>query len=101
MEEQVKSKKRISDHGEVFTAQREVNAMLDLFKIFDERYTALFKDKCKEDYRRSVRFLLNRNILWGDVLDFTNPVTKEPIVFSEGIKDMLKVIPLISKSRKS
>jgi hypothetical protein len=30
-----------------------------------------------------VRFLFNRNILWGDALDFTNPVTKHPIVFSE------------------
>ncbi len=30
--EQVKSKSRVSDHGEVFTAEREVNAMLDLVK---------------------------------------------------------------------
>lgn len=153
---QVKSKKRVTDHGEVFTNQREVNAMLDLvkheteriesrflepacgngnflaevlrrklnvvdgrysksqvewelyaviavssiygvdilednaqecrerlFKIFDERYTALFKDKCKDECRRSIQFLFSRNILWGDALNFTNPVTKEPIVFSE------------------
>jgi hypothetical protein len=31
-EKQVKSKKRVTDHGEVFTAEREVNAMLDLVK---------------------------------------------------------------------
>ena len=31
-EKQVKSKKRVADHGEVFTAEREVNAMLDLVK---------------------------------------------------------------------
>lgn len=30
MEIQLKSKKRVADHGEVFTAKREVNAMLDL-----------------------------------------------------------------------
>ena len=30
-----------------------------------------------------IAFLLKRNILWGDALDFTNPVTKKPIVFSE------------------
>ena len=30
-----------------------------------------------------MRFLVNRNVLWGDALDFTNPVTKQPIVFSE------------------
>ncbi len=29
---QVKSKKRVTDHGEVFTSEREVNAMLDLVK---------------------------------------------------------------------
>ena len=153
---QVKSKKRVADHGEVFTNEREVNAMLDLVKheteridsrflepacgngnflaevlrrklkvvdqrygnnqmdweryaviavssiygvdilednakecrerlytIFDDFYTALFKDKCKEECRRSIRFLFERNILWGDALDFTNPSTKQPIVFSE------------------
>lgn len=153
---QVKSKKRVADHGEVFTAEREVNAMLDLvkyesfriesrflepacgngnflaeilsrkltavtdryknsqieweryaiiaianiygveilednaqecrerlFQIFDETYTKLYKNNCKEECRRSVRFLLHRNILWGDALDFTNPQTKEPIIFSE------------------
>ena len=153
---QVKSKKRVTDHGEVFTSEREVNAMLDLvkqeteridsrflepacgngnflaevlrrklsiveakykksqleyeryaviaissiygvdilednahecrerlFKIFDDQYTKRFKSECKEDCRSSVKFLLNRNILWGNALDFTNPVTKEPIIFSE------------------
>jgi hypothetical protein len=156
MEQQVKSKKRVTDHGEVFTSEREVNAMLDLvkqeteriesrflepacgngnflaeilkrklevvdnrytksqleweryavlavssiygvdilednaiecrerlFKIFDVKYTKHFKSDCNDDCRRSVRFLFNRNILWGDALDFTNPATKEPIVFSE------------------
>lgn len=153
---QVKTKQRVADHGEVFTNQREVNAMLDLvkqeteridsrflepacgdgnflaevlrrkltvvnsrysnsqieweryaviavssiygvdilednaqdcrkrlFTLFDEKYTPLFKDKCKNECRRSVKFLLERNILWGDALDFTNPETKKPIVFSE------------------
>ncbi len=54
-----------------------------LFKIFDERYPALFKDKCNDECRQSIKFLFGRNILWGDALDFTNPVTKQPIVFSE------------------
>ena len=156
MSDQVKSKKRVAEHGEVFTSEREVNAMLDLvkqeteridsrflepacgtgnflveilnrklkivkdrykksqiefernaiiaissiygvdilqdnaiecryrlFEIFDGIYTRLYKTDCKEDCRSSVKFLLNRNILWGDALDFTNPETKEPIVFSE------------------
>ena len=153
---QVKSKKRVADHGEVFTNEREVNAMLDLvkqeteriestflepacgdgnflaevlrrklnvvterykksqfewerysviaissiygvdilednaqecrerlFNIFNEYYQKLFKQNCKEDCRRSIKYLLQRNILLGDALDFTNPVTKQPIIFSE------------------
>ena len=155
-EKQVKSKQRVSDHGEVFTAEREVNAMLDLvkqeteridsrflepacgngnflaeilnrklnivdsryrksrtewelyatiavssiygidilqdnaaecrerlFTIFNERYTSLFGSECSEDCRKSVRFLLEKNIVWGDALDFTNPETKQPLVLSE------------------
>ena len=153
---QVKSKQRVTDHGEVFTSEREVNAMLDLVKqeteridarflepacgngnflaevlrrkltvvesmykrnqldferyailaisniygvdilednaqecrerlydIFNQRYTKIYRESCKESCRNSVRFLLRRNILWGDALDFTNPETKAPIVFSE------------------
>jgi hypothetical protein len=37
MTRQVKSKQRVADHGEVFTAEREVNAMLDLVKQETER----------------------------------------------------------------
>lgn len=39
---QVKSKKRVTDHGEVFTAEREVNAMLDLVKQETERIESRF-----------------------------------------------------------
>ena len=40
MGQQVKSRQRVSDHGEVFTAEREVNAMLDLVKQETERVAA-------------------------------------------------------------
>ena len=153
---QVKSKQRVADHGEVFTAEREVNAMLDLVKqeteridsrflepacgngnflleilrrklavvennyaknqsdyelyavlavssiygidilqdnvkeccerlynIFNEKYSSLYGNDCKDECRRSVKYLLKKNILWGDALDFTNPETKKPLVFSE------------------
>jgi SAM-dependent methyltransferase len=153
---QVKSRKRVADHGEVFTNEREVNAMLDLvkaeteridsrflepacgngnflaellnrklkvvndrykknqleweryavlavssiygvdilednaeecrerlFQLFENTYDALFGKTCKPECLRSVKFLLNRNILFGDALDFTNPKTKKPIIFSE------------------
>ena len=42
MEKQIKSKKRVADHGEVFTAEREVNAMLDLVKPETERVDSRF-----------------------------------------------------------
>lgn len=36
-EQQVKSRQRVADHGEVFTAEREVKAMCDLVKQETER----------------------------------------------------------------
>lgn len=153
---QVKTKKRVADHGEVFTSDREVNAMLDLvkqeteridsrflepacgngnflaevlkrklivvenryrssqlewernsliaissiygvdiledntlecqerlFAIFSKIYVDNFGINAKIELLKSIKFILKRNILWGDALDFTNPVTKKPIVFSE------------------
>ena len=41
-DKQVKSKQRVADHGEVFTAEREVNAMLDLVKGETERIDSRF-----------------------------------------------------------
>jgi len=41
-DKQVKSKKRVTDHGEVFTSEREVNAMLDLVKQETERIDSRF-----------------------------------------------------------
>lgn len=40
--QQVKSKRRVADHGEVFTSEREVNAMLDLVKEESERIDSKF-----------------------------------------------------------
>lgn len=42
MERQVKSKQRVADHGEVFTADREVQAMCDLVKQETERIDSRF-----------------------------------------------------------
>jgi hypothetical protein len=153
---QVKSKKRVSEHGEVFTNEREVNAMLDLvkheteridsrflepacgngnflaevlhkklcvvdqrysksqveweryaiiavssiygvdiledntiecqerlFDIFTKAYISLFGTNCKTEMFKSIKYILKRNILWGDALYFINPISKKPIVFSE------------------
>lgn len=42
MAQQVKSKQRVADHGEVFTAEREVKAMCDLVKQETERIDSRF-----------------------------------------------------------
>lgn len=39
---QIKSKERVANHGEVFTSEKEVNAMLDLVKQETERIDARF-----------------------------------------------------------
>jgi hypothetical protein len=157
MDKQTVSKKRIADHGEVFTSEREVNAMLDLvkqeteridsrflepacgtgnflteilerkllvvekkyrksqlefernivlavssiygidilednviecrkrlFDIVDKKYTALFKKKTKDEIRRAIQFILEKNIIWGDALDLkTVGATPHQIIFSE------------------
>ena len=158
MEEQVKSRQRVADHGEVLTGKREVNAMLDLVKqeteriesrflepacgngnfltvilerklavvekrygksqldferyavlavssiygidilednvrqcrhrlygVFDcDYYSRLFKNRAKNKCREAVRFILERNIIWGDALTLKT-VGEKPgyIVFSE------------------
>ena len=41
-EKQIKSRQRVADHGEVFTGDREVNAMLDLVKDETERIDSRF-----------------------------------------------------------
>ncbi|HHF7368194.1 TPA: SAM-dependent DNA methyltransferase [Legionella bozemanae] len=156
MDLQIKSKKRVVDHGEVFTSEREVNAMLNLikqetdriesrllepacgtgnflvevlhrklnvvkaryrkskleyeryailaissiygidvlednviycqkrlFNYFDEQYTKLYGEDCSQACRNSARFILERNILWGDALTMKTCEKEEPIVFSE------------------
>lgn len=42
MASQVKSRQRVQDHGEVFTNEREVNAMLDMVKQETERIESRF-----------------------------------------------------------
>ena len=156
-EKQVVSRKRVTDHGEVYTAQREVTAMLDLvrqettriesrflepacgkgnflaeilerklrvvesrysnsqldyernavlavsslygidtlednvaacrqrlFDVFEEQYNSLFKVAATDDCRIAVKYLLERNIIWGDALTLKTVGEKpQPIVFSE------------------
>ena len=156
-EQQIKSKKRVADHGEVLTSEREVNAMLDLvkdetekiestflepacgtgnflteilrlklmvvkrrykgnqldfernstiaiasvygvdilqdnivecrarlFDIFNEMYIKIYKKKSRDSVRNAVKFILDKNMVWGDALSLetvgNNP---QPIIFSQ------------------
>ncbi len=152
----IKSKQRIRDHGEVFTQEREVNAMLDLindeteriesrflepacgngnflapilerkleivkkkymssqvdfekmtllavssiygvellqdnieacierlYDIFNNLYASLYNGECKNELRKSIRFILKRNILQGDALTLKKTDNKKYIIFSE------------------
>lgn len=44
MQQQIKSRQRVTEHGEVFTAEREVKAMCDLVKQETERIDSRFLD---------------------------------------------------------
>lgn len=152
---QIKSKKRIIEHGEVFTSDREVNAMLDLvkeeteridsrflepacgtgnflteilsrkldvvkrkykkskldfekiafiaassiygvdilednifecrerlFNVFEKYYINIFKEPMENDYKKSIKFVFKKNILWGNALNM-KMINGEPIIFSE------------------
>ncbi len=55
-----------------------------LFEIFDREYSNLFKNAIKKECQTAVKYILSRNIIWGDALDLkTADKHKEPIVFSE------------------
>jgi hypothetical protein len=155
--EQIKSKERVANHGEVFTSQREVDAMLGLVEheteradsrflepacgngnflapilvnklqklkdrygksqleferysvvavgsvygvdilednvrqcrerlknIFDNSYSDLYGERCKDECREAVRYILSKNIIWGDALSLkTVDEYRTSIVFSE------------------
>lgn len=156
-ENQVVSKKRVTDHGEVYTTHKEVSAMLDLVKqetdriesrflepacgtgnflaevlhrklsvvearysksqleyerysvlamssiygidilednviacrtrlldLFDKKYKNLYKGEAKEECTKSVKYILEKNIILGDALSLkTIDDMPKPIVFSE------------------
>jgi len=55
-----------------------------LFVVFDEKYERLFPETSKARCRDAVRFILARNIVWGDALSMmTGESDPKPIVFSE------------------
>ena len=56
MKDQIKSKERVAEHGEVFTNQREVDAMLDLEKDETERIESRFLEPACGEVAENVLF---------------------------------------------
>jgi hypothetical protein len=54
-----------------------------LYNIIDSSYMRLYKDKCNNDFRKSIYFVLEHNILQGDALTLKTTDGKEYIIFSE------------------
>lgn len=75
-EKQVKSRKRVAEHGEVFTAQREVNAMLDLVKQETERVDSRFLEPACGEGNFLVE-ILRRKLKAAEILA-TPPKRKAP-----------------------
>ncbi len=74
---QVKSKQRVADLGEVFTAEREVNAMLDLVKQETERVDSRFLEPACGDGNFVVEIL--RRKLESAKRRSTPPKKKKPL----------------------
>jgi hypothetical protein len=77
MTKQVKSKKRVAEHGEVFTGEREVNAMLDLVKQETERVDSRFLEPACGDGNFVVEIL--RRKLEAAKKRATPPKKKKPL----------------------
>lgn len=69
MSSQIKTKKRVQDYGEVFTAEREVNAMLDLVKTEAERIDSKFLEPACGNGNFLIE-ILKRKLNACDILDF-------------------------------
>ena len=84
--EQIKSKRRVADHGEVFTAEREVNAMLDLVKQETERIDSTFLEPACGN-GNFLAAILKRKLAVVDIIGKGKPGIWE----SESIKALMRV----------
>ena len=92
MFEQVKSKQRVADHGEVFTAEREVNAMLDLVKQETERVDSRFLEPACGDGNFLAEIL--RRKLEAAKKRATPPKRKKPIALEFEKQSVIAVASL-------
>jgi hypothetical protein len=55
-----------------------------LYDYFNEQYHHLFKTKCNDECGESVKYILSKNIIWGDALTLQTVGAKpKPIIFAE------------------
>lgn len=83
---QIKSKRRVTDHGEVFTAEREVNAMLDLVKQETGRIDSTFLEPACGN-GNFLAAILRRKLAVVDIIGKGKPGIWE----SESIKALMSV----------
>lgn len=61
-----------------------IECRMRLFEIVNQKYTSLFKQKARDEVRKVVKFILDRNIIHGDALTLkTVGEDLRPITFSE------------------
>lgn len=72
-----------SIYGVELLEDNVISCRVRLYDIFYSMYKKLYKSKTTNGCLESAVYILDRNILWWDALDFTNPISKQSIVFSE------------------
>ena len=76
MTKQVKSKQRVADHGEVFTAEREVKSMCDLVKTETERIDSRFLEPACGD-GNFLAEILSRKLAVVNLLKSQAPIERK------------------------
>lgn len=54
-----------------------------LFEIFAKIYTKIYGEKINQIYLENIKFILSKNILWGDALTLKKVDNNQPITFCE------------------
>ena len=55
----------------------------NLFKIIEQNYKKIFNKSYKDKYLKNVKFILSKNIVWGDALSYKSKPDNKSIIFSE------------------
>ncbi len=72
-----------STYGIDILEDNVITTRSNIFKIFENEYKKIFFDKINLSLKKSIQFVINKNIIWGDALTLLEIATKKPIIFSE------------------